>query len=159
MSIHLLLTLKLTVMERIILFFVVCLAVASCTNGSSSSAQDEIDSLVQAMRTDRELMEKYQMVTATVETECIDVHFMKGESQFFDVSVLSKNSKSVDIDFYKVKDISPQGQVKKGKIPCRKFMIFLPEEEVLRSWGYGGIDLQRADGSYHHIDFNLVDQP
>lgn len=146
-------------MRKIIFFFVVCLAVASCTNGSSSSAQDEIDSLVKAMRNDRELMEKYQMITATVETECIDVYFMKGESQFFDVSVLSKNSKSVDIDFYKAKDITPQGQVKKGKIPCRKFMICLPEGEVLKSWGYGGIDLQRADGSYHHIDFNLVDQP
>ena len=147
-------------MKKLFFFLILCVAIASCSNGSSSSsAQDEIDSLVQAMRTDRELMEKYQMITATAETECVDVYFMKGESQFFDVSVLSKESKNVVIDFYKVKDISPQGQVKKGKIPCRKFMICLPEGEVLKSWGYGGIDLTRADGSYHHIDFNLVDQP
>lgn len=147
-------------MKKIFFFIVMCVAIASCTNGSSSSsAQDEIDSLVKAMRNDRELMEKYQMITATAETESVDVYFMKGESQFFDVSVLSKNSKNVDIDFYKAKDITPQGQVKKGKIPCRKFMICLPEKEVLKSWGYGGIDLMRADGSYHHIDFNLVDQP
>lgn len=145
-------------MKKIIFFFVVCLAFASCTN-QSKSAQDEIDSLVQSMRADRELNEKYRMYTATPETESIDVCFMKGESQFFDVSVLSKKSKSVDIDFYRAADVTPQGKVKSGKIPARKFMIFLPEGEVLKSWGYGGIDLERPDGSYHHIDFALVDQP
>ena len=147
-------------MKKIFFFIVMCIAVASCTNNSSSnSAQKELDSLVQAMRTDRETMEKYKMVTATPETESIDVYFLRWESQFFDVSALSKNSKSINIDFYNAKDITPQGQVKKGKIPCRKFTICLPEGEALKSWGYGGIDLERADGSYHHIDFNLVDQP
>ena len=54
-------------------------------------------------RTDIPLNDEGRAMARKAHDECLDVHFMKGESQFFDVSVLSKESKNVVIDFYKVK--------------------------------------------------------
>jgi hypothetical protein len=133
----------------------------SCGNNGNGNnkAQQQAASLLAVMRADRAELDKYQMITLTPETEVVKIHFKEGESPFFDVSVLSEKSNSVDVYFFNAEDVTPQGQLKSGKIFCRMFTIFIPNGEKLDKWGYDGIDLIREDCTLHHVSFELVDQP
>ena len=135
--------------------------VSSCDNKSTAQAELDryVDSVTQAIRADREQMEKYQMIRSTPETKTVDVYFMQGESPFFDVYVLTDKSKSVDVAFFRAEDITSDGRIKPGKSLIRIFSVYIPENEMLKSWGYGGIDLIRPDNTIHHIDFRLINQP
>ena len=132
----------------------------SCGNGNGNNrAQAQADSLLAVMRADRAELDKWRMTTIRPETDVVKIHFKEGESPFFDVSVFSEKSNSVDVYFFNTEDVTPQGQLKSGKIFCRMFTMFIPDGEKLDKWGYGGIDLIREDYTVHHIDFELVDQP
>ena len=131
----------------------------SCGNGGNNKAQQQADSLLAVMKADRAELDKYQMITIQPETEVVKVHFKEGESPFFDVSVLSDKSNSVDIYFFNADDVTADGHIKSGKIFSRMFTIFIPDGEKLDRWGYDGIDLIREDYTLHHIDFELVNQP
>lgn len=150
-------------MKKFVFFAIISVvlvsSLSSCGKRSSQAPQSDIDSLVQVMRADREFREKYQMITALPETENIEIYFKQGESPFFGVSVLKKDAKSVDIDFYNADDVTPSGQILSGKALVRTFIIFIPKDETLKNWGYNGIDLVRPDGTIHHISFTLVNQP
>ncbi len=138
---------------------VMCVALSSCGNNGGRNIQAEADSLLAVMKADREQMTKYQLVHARPETDIVKIYFKEGESPFFDVSVLSEKSNSVDVYFFKAEDVTEDGRIKSGKTFCRMFTIFIPDGEKLDRWGYGGIDLIRSDYRLHHIDFELVDQP
>ena len=150
-------------MRKSIFFLVVSVCVVmsfcSCGNGNNNRAQAQADSLLAVMKADREMMNKYRMISPTSETKTVQIHFKEGESPFFDVSVLSEKSNSVDVYFFNAEDVTSDGRIKPGKTFCRLFTIFIPKGEKLDKWGYSGIDLIRSDYTVHHIDFELVDQP
>lgn len=150
-------------MKKFVFFAIISVvlvsSLSSCGNRSSQAPQSDIDSLVQVMRADREFREKYQMITALPETETVKIHFKEGESPFFDVYTLTRESEAVDVAFFRAEDVTTDGRIKKGKRLVRTFMIFIPTGEKLKNWGHGGIDLTRPDGTIHHISFTLVNQP
>ncbi len=137
-----------------------CSILSSCGNsGNGNRAQTQADSLLAVMRADRTELDKWRMTTIRPETDVVKIHFKEGESPFFDVSVLSDKSNSVDIYFFNADDVTADGHIKSGKIFSRMFTIFIPDGEKLDRCGYDGIDLIREDYTLHHIDFELVDQP
>ena len=132
----------------------------SCGNGNGNNkAQAQADSLLAVMKADREMMDKYQMITIQPETDVVKIHFKEGESPFFDVVMMTKKSNNVSIYFFDKDDVTSEGMVKSGATLCRSFMMFLPDGETVDRFGYGGIDLIRSDYTVHHVDFELVDQP
>jgi len=147
-------------MKQIVIFmFLSVISIVFFGSCGNKNAKD-VEKQLAEIREYHSEMEKYTCICLHADTKEVAIYFKDGESPFFSHGMTTgrPTDNAVVVDFFAAEDVTEDGILREGAVPCRHFNIFLPAGEDIQSWGQD-IVLLRHDGTEHVIHYKLVNQP